>query len=60
MDKLELKILDKRQDLRDELSFAVRQNPTSLSIVSNLKFEIEFCDFVLEQLYLSRVSAKVG
>lgn len=59
MDNIEISILKKRQRLKDLLDEAKRQNPTVLSLIRALRNDINFCDFMLFELYARRTKYKI-
>ena len=60
MEALEFQILSKRQQLRDLLTFALKQAPVFLPMVKKLKNEISVCDLALTQLHSRRAKARLG
>lgn len=60
MDVLEFKILAKRQGLKDQLRYALRQAPIFLRVIRELKAEILICDAALLQLSFQRAKARLG
>jgi len=54
MEALEFKILTKRRELQDLLSYALNQSPVYLPVIKSLKVEIKLCDAALVKLSLKR------
>lgn len=50
MDKMEFNILKVRQSLKDKLSVALRQNPTFMFEIRDLKIQIAVCDLALNKI----------
>lgn len=50
MDKMEFNILKVRQSLKDKLCFALKQNPTFMFEIKDLKIQIAICDLALNKV----------
>lgn len=60
MEQLELKILRKRQFLRDLINQAVDRNPVPLDVIRLARMELAVLDFALEEIYRIKASPRVG
>lgn len=60
MDTLDIRVLRKRQQLKDMLRITLEQTPTLLNMVRVLKEQINFCDYLLEEIYARRVVRKTS
>lgn len=60
MERTEYQILQKRQQLRDLLVYALAQAPVSLNAIRALKSDIQICDYVLCELVTRRRLSKIS
>lgn len=60
MDTLVIRILRKRQQLKDLLRVTLDQSPTLLYLVRELKSQISFCDFMLSEIYTNQIVHKIS
>ncbi len=60
MDSLDIRILRKRQQLRDLLRITLMHSPTLLSLVRALTSQIVFCDYMLEEVYTQKINTKIS
>jgi len=60
MESLEYKILSKKQELKDLLTFALSQTPIYLPVVKEIRYELTMCERALKQLYSRRVYTQLG
>jgi hypothetical protein len=60
MEAIEYRIFQKRQQLRDLLNFTLRQNPTQLLLVKEIKNQILVCDYAIDNLLNKKTKYKLG
>lgn len=60
MENAELQILRKKQQLRNLLTYAVKQSPVFLFLIRDIKAEIDFCDCMLVEFYAQKSNIKIS
>lgn len=60
METIEYRILQKRQQLKDLLNFALKQNPAHLTLIKELKSDISVCDYAIFCILNHKTKYKLG
>ncbi len=60
METTELQILRKKQQFRNLLTYSIKQSPVLLFLIRDIKAEIDFCDYMLVELYAQKSNVKIS
>ena len=60
MENVEYRIFQKRQQLKDQLNFAIKQNPSHLNLIKQIKSEISVCDFAISTILQKKRKQRLG